>query len=171
MATNLKKSLMTYPQLLVFMLVTLLIASCTGGGPNPGLDKVCISVPEDTSELGRKNHFIPKKSIKVYEKDFDSVRKDLVKSFPELNIPTSETFNKASIVQYFQDTTVVGLRFYYGIKPDTAKRKSLRLIIVGVDSKGNDVYLKKESRSDRMGSDLEGGLEYGQCEPPCPMEP
>jgi len=174
MATNLKKSLLTFPQLIIVLMGALLIGSCKDEGTKP--DQVCISVPNDTSELGRKNHFIPVMSIDIYEKDFVATRDSLKTAFPDLFIPNSETFNKASIVEFFKNPKVVGLKFYYGIKPGAEKRKSLRLMIVGVDSAGNNVYIKGKGSAlaAQSGSD-DGGLEYGQCSPPCdsfdPQEP
>lgn len=173
MATNLKKSLLTYPQLLIVLLGALLVGSCKEE-PNQK-DLVCISVPVDTSALGKKDHFIPVTSIDIYEKDFKTTRDSLRRSFPDLYIPNSETFNKASIVEYFKNPKVVGLKFYYGIKPGDEKKKSLRLMIVGVDAAGNNVYLKKGSKMAAQEGEEEGGLEYGQCSPPCdvvdPQEP
>jgi hypothetical protein len=54
----------------------------------------------------------------------------------------------------------------------------LRLIIVGVDSKGRDVYIPnphpgqtKTARAVTGAAEPQdgdnGGLEYGQCDPPC----
>src|SRR5688572_17775402 len=124
MATNMKKSLLTYPQLLILALGSLLIGSCKEEPSQK--DLVCIPVPNDTSALGKKNHFIPVMSIDIYEKDFRATRDSLKRSFPDLLIPDSETFNKASIVEFFQNPKVVGLKFYYGIKPGEEKKKSLR---------------------------------------------
>lgn len=164
---------MTYPFVLIFFLGALLIGSCK---EQPGNDLVCISVPNDTSALGRKNHFIPVMSIDIYEKDFVATRDTLSMKYPDLFIPNSETFNKSSIVEFFKDPKVVGLKFYYGIKPGNEKKKALRLMIVGVDSAGNNVYIKGKGSplAAQAGSD-DGGLEYGQCSPPCdgfePQEP
>jgi hypothetical protein len=158
---------MTYPFVLALISGALLIGSCGNQPTLPGKDEVCIKLKKDTSELGRRNHFIPVMSIDVFKKDFDSTRVKLVKHFPELAIPTSETFNRASLVEFLKDSTVVGLKFYYGLKPSSDKTKSLRLIIVGVDSLGHDVYIKKGSRFAAQSTDDKGGLEYGQCEPPC----
>ncbi|THU41559.1 hypothetical protein FAM09_05530 [Niastella caeni] len=173
MATNSKKSFMTYPYALIFLMGVLLIGSCKEEQPK---DLICIPVPNDTSALGRKNHFIPVMSIDIYEKDFRATRDSLTRKFPELFIPNSETFNKASIVKFFENPKVVGLKFYYGVKPGDDKKKSLRLMIVGVDSAGNNVYIKnKKSALAAQASDEDGGLEYGQCTPPCdgfePQEP
>ncbi|HEY8897123.1 MAG TPA: hypothetical protein VIM79_20005 [Niastella sp.] len=166
MATISKKSLLTHPQLIFVFLGALLMGSCNDQPPVK--DQVCISVPTDTSALGRKNHFIPVMSIDIFEKDFRATRDSLVKTYPDLYIPNSETFNKASIVEFFKLPQVVGLKFYYGIKPGPEKKKALRLMIVGVDSAGNNVYIKGKGSAlaAQSGSD-DGGLEYGQCSPPC----
>jgi hypothetical protein len=169
MATNMK-SLLIYPKVIIVFLGALLTGSCQNEPPVK--DQVCISVPADTSALGRKNHFIPVMSIDIFEKDFRATRDSLTKSYPDLFIPNSETFNKASIVEFFKNPQVVGLKFYYGIKPDANKRKALRLMIVGVDSAGNNVYIKgKGSPLAAQGGTDDGGLEYGQCTPPCDIEP
>jgi hypothetical protein len=165
MATNFKKFIISYPQVLIFLVGALLIGSCQ---EQPVKDQVCISVPDDKSELGQKNHFIPVMSIDIFKKDFDSTRENLSRAFPDLMIPDSETFNKASIVEFFKNPKVVGLKFYYGVKPGSETKKSLRLMIVGVDSAGNNVYIKsKGSALATQATDDDGGLEYGQCSPPC----
>ena len=166
MATISKKSLLTHPQLIFVFIGALLIGSCNNQPPVK--DQVCISVPVDTSELGRKNHFIPLMSIDIFEKDFKATRDSLKRAFPDLYIPNSETFNKASIVEFFKLPQVVGLKFYYGIKPGPEKRKALRLMIVGVDSTGKDVFIKGRGNAlTAQGGSDDGGLEYGQCNPPC----
>lgn len=171
MATNSKKSFMTYPQVLIFLMGALLIGSCQEQPQPPGKDLVCISVPNDTSALGRKNHFIPVMSIDIYKRDFDTTRANLTRAFPDLMVPNSETFNKASIVEFFKNPKVVGLKFYYGVKPGSDKKKSLRMMIVGVDSAGNNVYIKgKRSALAAQASNEEGGVEYGQCNPPCSVD-
>jgi hypothetical protein len=166
MPTISKKSRLTYPKLIIVFLGALLIGSCQNEPPVK--DQVCISVPADTSVLGKKNHFIPVMSIDIFEKDFRATRDSLTRAYPDLFIPNSETFNKASIVEFFKLPQVVGLKFYYGIKPGLEKRKALRLMIVGVDSAGNNVYIKGKGSAlaAQSGTD-DGGLEYGQCNPPC----
>lgn len=166
MATISKKSLLVYPQLIIVFIGALLTGSCNNEPPVK--DQVCLSVPVDTSELGRKNHFIPVMSIDIFEKDFRAIRDSLTRAYPDLFIPNSETFNKASLVEFLKLPQVVGLKFYYGIKPGPEKRKALRLMIVGVDSAGNNVYIKgKGNALAAQGGSDDGGLEYGQCSPPC----
>jgi hypothetical protein len=171
MATNAKQSFMTYPRLLIFLMGALLIGSCKEQPQPPEKDLVCISVPIDTSVLGRKNHFIPVMSIDIYKKDFDTTRVNLTRAFPDLIVPNSETFNKASIVEFFKNPKVVGLKCYYGVKPGSDKKKSLRMMIVGVDSAGNNVYIKgKRSALAAQATNEDGGVEYGQCTPPCTLD-
>jgi len=170
MATNMKSNL-TYPFLLFFFMGALLISSC-GGGTQPGKDEVCIKNPKDTSDLGKRNHFIPVMSIDIYKKDFVAARDTIKQRIPDIMIPDYEIFNRASIVEYLSDSTVVGLKFYHGIKPGNDKTRALRLMIVGVDKDGKNVYLKdkKTAMGAQSGSD-DGGLEYGQCSPPCDIQP
>jgi len=165
------KSYLTYPFVLFFLLGALLISSC-GGGTTIGKDEVCIKNPKDTSDLGKRNHFIPKKAIEEYKKDFDKARDTIGQRIPDLMIPNYEIFNRTSLVEYLQDSTVVGFKFYYGIKPGAEKKRALRLMIVGVDKNGNNVYLKdKAGALGAQATNDEGGLEYGQCNPPCDIEP
>ncbi|SEN17728.1 hypothetical protein [Niastella yeongjuensis] len=170
MATNMK-SYLTYPLVLIFSLGALLISSC-GGGTQPGKDEICIKNPKDTTDLGKRNHFIPVMSIDIYKKDFETARDTIKQRIPDIMIPDYEIFNRASIVEYLQDSTVVGLKFYHGIKPGNEKQRALRLMIVGVDKNGKNVYLKnkKDALGAQSGSD-DGGLEYGQCNPPCEIQP
>jgi hypothetical protein len=180
MATNTKKSNLTYPTVLFFLLGALLIGSCSSE-PHPGKDVVCIKV-KDTASID--SHFIPVMSIDIYKKDFDAERENLKIKCPRLLIPDSETFPKESILEFLKDTTVVALKFYYGIKPDIKsgnkadstslrKKKALRLMIVGVNAAGNNVYIKKKGSglAAQAGGDTEdGGVEYGQCTPPCTLD-
>jgi len=149
----------------MFFLGVLLIDSCKEG-PKPG--QICITIPKDTSDLGRRNHFIPVMDIDIFRKDFQAVRDTVVSRNPNFFIPNSETFNIAAIDSFVQNPKVFGLRFYYGVKPGPGNRKALRLIVVGVDAKGHDIYIRgkgAEMAAQVTGDD--GGLEYGQCSPPC----
>jgi hypothetical protein len=88
---------------------------------------------------------------------------------PALFIPFSEAFNKKSVVELMKDSNCIGLRIYYGA---TAVKKNgktdLRLILVGVDKLGRDLYVRQGSPIEaQAGGGREGGFEYGQCDPPC----
>jgi|GEM_PF-501776 len=171
MATNMK-SYLTYPFVLFLSMGAMLISSC-GDGPKPGKDEVCVKNPKDTSDLGKRNHFIPVMSIDIYKKNFDQSRDTIDQRLPDIMIPNYEIFNRASIVEYLKDSTVAGLKFLYGIKPGSEKKRALRLMIVGVDKNGKDVYLKGKPGG-AMGAQAtndDGGLEYGQCSPPCDIQP
>ena len=168
MAANVTKSLSTKTYAFIFLAGALLIGSCQEPKPG-GKDTVCISVPKDTSALGRRDHFIPVMSIDLFRKDFAGIQDSLRRSYPNLYVPQCETFNKKQLTDVLNLPTCVGLKFYYGIK-DTKKRKELRLMIVGVDSAGHDLYIKKGSTLATQASDENGGLEYGQCSPPCDIQ-
>ena len=171
MATNVRKSLLIYPLVLVFVTGTLLISSCK---EQPPKDQVCIYIPKDPTA---SKHFMPKDSIEIYRHFFDSVRAELYKKSSVMSISNSETFSKEAVANLLKDSSIVRVKIYYGIRPttDTTKR-SLRLILVGVDSAGNDVFIKnpnpgrgnKKELAAPAGDPIDdGGLEYGQCAPPC----
>jgi hypothetical protein len=175
MATNVKKSLLIYPLVLVFVTGALLISSCKDQSTPPKDGQVCISL---TNDPNANKHFMPKDSIDIYRRKFDSVRRELDKKCSLLSLSNCETFSKDAVVKLLQDSTITKMRIYYGIRPTTdSTKRSLRLIIVGVDKAGNDVFIKnpfpgqggkKEARElAPAGDPLDGGLEYGQCDPPC----
>jgi hypothetical protein len=165
-----KNSLLTNPRLFILLVGALTIASCKEN-PAPA-DQVCISVPEDKSELGQKNHYISEAEMKKYRKAFDAQRDSIHSKVPDIFIPNSEAFNKKWLVKLLEDTAVKGLKFYYGVKPGNDTTKALRLMIVGVDAAGQDIYIKgKRSGLAAEAASEEGGLEYGQCTPPCDIQP
>ena len=145
--------------------LSLFILSC--GGPKG--DGVWIPVPKDTSQLGIRDHYIPKDSIAVYRKRYTQVRDTLQIKMPSLYIPFSEAFNKPSVLDLLKDSTCVGIRIYYGATAVQKNGKTdIRLILVGVDQQGRDLYFKKGSAiAAQSGDGGEGGFEYGQCDPPC----
>jgi hypothetical protein len=166
MTTNLKKSFLPLALLMTgAVCLSLFIVSC--GGPKG--DGVWIPNPIDTSELGIRDHFIPKDSITAYRKRYDEIRDTLGIKMPSLFIPFSEAYNKRSLLELMKDSTCVGIRVYYGataVKKDG--KQDLRLILVGVDKLGRDVFVKKFSSAESKAGDPEdGGFEYGQCAPPC----
>lgn len=164
MTTNLKRSI---PLALFFggaICFTLFLASC--GGPKG--DGVWIPVPADSSELGVRDHYIPRDSIEVYRKRFAQDRDTLKAVAPYLFIPFSEAFNKRSIVDLLKDPECVGIRVYYGSTAmETDGQQDVRLILVGVDKAGNDLFVKRGAAEAARGGGGEGGFEYGQCNPPC----
>ncbi|WP_276480611.1 hypothetical protein [Paraflavitalea pollutisoli] len=145
---------------------TFLFVACGNDGHHG--DGVWIPDVKDSSELAMRDHFIPKDSIEVYKKRFDLQRDTIKAKIPTLFIPFSESFNRKSILNLMKDTNCVGIRVYYGA---TAVRKNglqdVRLIVVGVDKKGNDLYVRRGFNGVGSDSDSNGGYEYGQCTPPC----
>ena len=145
---------------------------------------VFIPVPKDTSALGRIDHFIPLEQIKNYQAAFNKERDSLLKIRPGFNIPFSEAFNKQALIEILQIPECVGVKVLYGIKQN-GDTNSMRLILVGVDSRGNNLYLtngttrnntiKKSPAADsgaakattENSGDDSGGIEQGQCDPPC----
>jgi hypothetical protein len=163
MATYSKKSLLTLPQLFVVTLIALVIGSCN----DPKENGEWIPVPKDTSALARVDHFIPIEDINQYKKDYATLRDSFARSAPTLFLPTSEAFNKPQVLEVLKDPKCVGLRVYYGLK--SGKQNEFRMIIVGVDSQGKDLYIQKGGQAAAQTTPIgSGGLEFGQCDPPCP---
>ena len=153
------------PFLLVVTLAcisSLLIVSCHNGIPKgPGSNTVTIVIPEDSSELGQRKHFIPKSDIAKFRRSFEE--EGLNAKNPDLFITASEGFNKKALVEILKDPKCTGIRIYYGIAPGTTKKKDLRMILVGIDAEGKDLYIKGGSPAAVRITDVDGGLEYGQC--------
>jgi hypothetical protein len=158
------------PAVAGFILIVL-VASCKVEVPPK--DTVCIPVvPNDTSSLAKKNHFIPRSKIETFKKEFELVRDSLMKD-GQLFIPFSEEFNKAAILRTLEDPKCTGIRIYYGIKK--TNRREIRLIIVGIDMKGNDLFyivrdepVSVQSKEGGVYGQREaGGNEWGNCKPPC----
>lgn len=144
------------------------LISCTGDPEH----EVCIPVPKDTTGLGKKEHFIPVDSVNDFRKDFELYRDTLANRVPELYFALSEAFNKEHLLRMLKDPRNIGIRIYYGVKKGNGKVKDeFRLVLVGVDEQGNDLFItrpRKGSAAAQVSGDTElGGLEYGQCNPPC----
>ena len=69
------------------------------------------------------------------------------------------------MIEILKSDQCVGVRVYYGIKP--GKPNEVRLIMVGVDEQGKDLYYEKGSAVATQTGGGRGGSEYGQCDPPC----
>jgi hypothetical protein len=157
-----------------FLAIAIFMISCRQKGT------VVIPVPEDTSALSKINHFISLDQIKVYQAAFNNERDTLLRLRPGLSLPLSEAFNKQAILEILKNPVCVGIRVSYGIK-QTGINNELRLIITGVDTQGNDLYIMGEEASDTAnrsakalqagppppGTSVKGGVEQGQCVPPC----
>lgn len=154
--------------------IALIMISCRQKGT------VVIPVPDDTSALSKINHFIPLDQIKAYQQAFNVERDTLLKLRPNLSLPLSEAFNKQAIIEILKNPECVGIRVSYGIK-QIGVNNEVRLIITGVGSQGNDLYIMGEAASDTAnrsakavqagppppGGTVTGGVEQGQCVPPC----
>jgi hypothetical protein len=148
-----------------------IFTSCTStdGQGNPG-ETICIPVPKDTSSLAKIDHYIPKGDIDKFRASFDVQKDTLARRVPNLSFSYSEAFNKRQLLELLKDTACVGLRIYYGVKTaGGGKENQLRMMIVGVNSQGQDLYWKRgTAAAAQVGNPGDGGgLEYGQCNPPC----
>lgn len=146
--------------------VSFLFVACGDKGHHG--DGVWIPDVKDSSELGMRDHFIPRDSIAVYRKRFDQIRDTLKITMPHLFIPFAESFNRKSMLNLLKDTNCVGVRVYYGATYLSKNGKQdVRLIVVGVDRAGNDLFVRRGANVAVGDSDSNGGYEYGQCTPPC----
>lgn len=178
-----QKFIKLHPVVIFLITVLLLTASCNNNTEPGG---VVIQVPDDTSALAKIDHYIPQGTIKNYQDAFNRERDTLLKLRSGLAIPLSEAFNKKAVIRLLQIPGCVGIKVLYGIKQG-ANSNGVRLILVGVDSQGNNLFLKgdegistavdepaakKDSAAPRVMSrssgDTSGGVEQGQCDPPCP---
>ncbi|MEO6315984.1 MAG: hypothetical protein ABIU63_06985 [Chitinophagaceae bacterium] len=161
----------TKPSIPAFTLLTavcmsaLLLASCNNNAPGGGKGNdsgVFIPNLPDTSALAKIEHFIPKSEIMQFRRSFnaDSFRT----KNPDIFITESEGFNKTALLDLLKDPKCVGIRIYYGVTQGSTKKKELRLILVGTDSQGKDLFISRSSSKagTRLTQD-EVGLEYGQC--------
>ncbi len=144
-----------------------LITGCTNTitPDGKGTDSVCVPNSKDTSSLGKIDHHIPKAEIMQFRKAFNA--DSINAKNPGLFITESEGFNKTQLLELLQDPACVGIRIYYGIAKGD-KRNELRMIIVGTNNQGKDLYIKTGSKAATRLTQDEMGLEYGQC---CHGEP
>jgi hypothetical protein len=160
-----------HPLFIIFLFLLLpallIISSC-----NSNKDGVFIPVPKDTTAFGVKDHFISVEEIKTYKSAFARVKDSILQLRLGLSVPNSEAFNKAAVVQLLQIPNCVGIKVAYGVLAGQ-KGNEMRLILVGVDKNGKELYIKKGAiqkgglTQDEGINAIEGGLEHGQCMPPC----
>jgi hypothetical protein len=145
-------------------LVSLLffIGSCTGGLQHPDTDF--------SRKLDSIDHHYPLSKAKMLAEAFKQ-HKDSVRFGGDLYaMPYSETFNLSMANQLTELKNCVGVRIYYGLDE---KEKKVRLMIVGVDENGFDIYLPEEAAA--QGGNLkeknaaeQSVAETGQWGPPPP---
>ncbi|HTL09642.1 MAG TPA: hypothetical protein VL307_15325 [Chitinophagaceae bacterium] len=152
--------------LLAAFTIFLLLSSCTdrgAGGGGKGTDSgVYIPNLPDSSALAKVDHYIPKTEIMQFRRAFNA--DSITRRDPELFVTESEGFNKTALLELLKDPKCVGIRIYYGLTAGSTRKKDLRLIIVGTDSQGKDLFITRPTN--RAGTRLtqdEVGLEYGQC--------
>jgi len=133
-----------------------------GGGGKGGDSGVFIPNLPDSSALAKIEHYIPKGEIMRFRKAFNA--DSLNARNPDLFITESEAFNKTGLLELLKDPKCVGIRIYYGITQGSTRKKDLRLILVGTDSQGKDLFFTHTtSKAGTRLTDDEVGLEYGQC--------
>jgi hypothetical protein len=150
----------------VLLLSAIILTSCNDG------TNVSIPNPVDSSALGKINHFIPIEQLEAFKKDFAVQRDSLGMIKDGLFIPISEAFNKKILLEILKDEKCVGMRMYYGVKraDNRSNRNEVRLILVGVDAQGKDLYITEGgllSKAATQAGGRSGGGEWGQCTPPC----
>jgi hypothetical protein len=148
--------------LVIFVTSSLFFTSCNNNTLPPGA--TVIPATPDTSALANINHFIPESQIKQYREAFRTDNDSLKIKFPALLIPDAEAFNKPAVLEILKDPRCVGIRIYHGVKKGS--KNEIRVIIVGVDSQGNDILISGGSAVATDIVQTKGGLETGQC-PSC----
>ena len=165
MATTSQNSLAAKRFILTSVVIVSFLTVLSCGDKQDGKGE-WIPVPPDTSALGKIDHFIPVDDIQRYKDQYSRVY-DSLESKSKLNFTMSEAFNKPALLEVLKDPRCVGIRIYYGINSVDGKQ-GFRLVIVGVDEQGKDLYITRGSTLATQGDGGKtGGLEYGQCNPPC----
>lgn len=169
MATISKQSFLTSATLLICAFCFMILASsCKDEQEGKG---EWIPTPPDSSALGKIDHFIPMTRMAEFKKEFTVDRDSVMKCVPGLFIPESEAFNKEWLLKVLKDPKCVGIRVYYGALK-VGERNEFRLMIVGVDEQGQDLYITRGSTlAGQVDDEGKGGLEWGQCTPPCTGTP
>jgi hypothetical protein len=167
---NISKKLSLTTTTLSTAVFAFLIITAIGCSDSAGREKgEWIPTPPDTSALGKIDHFIPIERMDEFKKLFAAEKDSILRAVPGLSIPNSEAFNKEWLLKVLKDPKCVGIRIYYGTKKGE-RGEEFRLMIVGVDEQGNDLYITREgstlaNQADDPGG--KGGLEWGNCDPPC----
>ena len=139
----------------------------------------CNDTPDNTkppaTDFSRKldsiNHFFPLDKARLLADAFKMNKDSLKFGRDSYSIPFSETFNLATITRLTESKNCVGLRIYYGL--DNADKK-VKLMIVGVDANGYDIYLPSPPpppgalTPNGATASAESVVETGQWGPPPP---
>ncbi len=159
---TIKKSTAWAVLLAVVGITSLLVVSCNNNQHDGDKEGTFIPVPKDSSALAKIDHFIPSATIRQFRLAFKHENDSLAIKNPDLFITESEAFNKPALLEILKDSTCVGIRIYYGITKGDRK-KELKMIIVGTDSKGKDLFISHGGAAAARVTANDGGLEYGQC--------
>ena len=161
-----KPAIFTLSVLALVFIVAIVVDSCKTLRTSAG-NPVIIDNPKDSSALGKTDHFIPKTNIDRYLDSFKLETRILQEAVPSLIVPSSETFNKRSLLSLLKEPGCAGIRIYHGIKgAQKGGKDELRLILVGVDTRGEDILIDRTSVIALKLAGDPGGLEHGQC-PTC----
>ena len=159
-----KKNISFTLGMLAFTLVV--VASCndTADTPKP-------PATEFSRKLDSINHFFPLDKAHLLADVFKANKDSLKFGSDSYAIPFSETFNMDMIRQLTALKNCVGLRIYYGL--DNGDKK-VKLMIVGVDANGFDIYLPSPPppagaiTPNGASSSTQSVAETGQWGPPPP---
>jgi hypothetical protein len=169
MSTMTKTKLSTLSLLTLFAAMFFIAALSCNNHDEKG---VWIPTPPDTSAPGKRNHFISREDLEVMRRQFGGSRDTILENLKGYFIPTSEAFNKHWLLEILKDPRCTGIRVYYGLKEGTPNGTEFRLMLVGIDEQGNDLWIRPGSElAGQAGNDGHGGVEWGQCEPPCSIKP
>ena len=119
------------------------------------------------------DHFITlaqaKEMTALYRAEKDNILDPQYRGQDILSI--CETFNRDIFDVILAETDCVGLRIYFGMKPDL----KVKTILVGVNSKGEDILPTATKIALTEGDDGDGDGNLGQdgqpCPPWCPVPP
>lgn len=122
-----------------------------------------------STEFLEANNLIPLEKAKKLKKIFKEKKGELINpKIPATDvIPDSETFNRTAIDRLLALPGCVGIRIYTGMDEEY----KLRLILVGVNDKGEDLIIPSTTTASLTATTLSDGevVEDGiRCPPKCP---
>lgn len=116
--------------------------------------------------MSSTNHFISLAKAKEMTAKFRAEKENILLSeFRNLNILSiCETFDRSAFDTVLAETGCVSVRVYFGMTPEM----KIRLIIVGVNDKNQDILPSGEAALAEAGNIVEEGQ---PCPPFCPPPP